>query len=74
MTQKSFPQSILWRWHFSCYYSYHGFYPDRIYQNSGLEITLIVVPVAVGAVTLGPAAVRSWAVCLALQVLSSALA
>ena len=19
---------------FSCYYSYHGFYPDRIYQNS----------------------------------------
>lgn len=35
MTQKKFSTKYLVEMAlFSCYYSYHGFYPDRIYQNS----------------------------------------
>ena len=41
---------------FGCHHLTHGFYPIGYIKTAGLEITLIVIPVAVGAVTLGPAA------------------
>ena len=40
----------------SCHHFTHGFSPIGYIKTAGLEITLIVVPVAVGAVTLGPTA------------------
>lgn len=41
---------------FGCHHLTHAFTPIGYIKTAGLEITLIVIPVAVGAVTLGPAA------------------
>ena len=56
MTKSKFSTKYLVEMAFGCHHLTHGFYPDWLHKDSGLEITLIVIPVAVGAVTLGPAA------------------